>query len=77
MVTWVVQGRGMQRLWIGSGLLALSRVAGEHAGIRSLWGEMETVARRFGLHAGVRAGSVSRAWLRQYDVENDKRGDDP
>ena len=66
----------MQRLGIGSGLLSFSWVGGEHSGIRLVWGELGTIARRLGLHPGVRAGSVSSAWLRQYDVENDKRGAD-
>jgi hypothetical protein len=66
----------MQWLGFGSGLLSLRWVAGEHAGIRVVLGELETVVRHLGLHPGVRAGSVSSGWLRQYAAEHDKRGDD-
>ena len=66
----------MQRSGVGGGVLLFSRVAGEHAGIRLLWSELEAVVRRLGRRPGVRAGSVSAAWLRQYASETDKRGDD-
>jgi hypothetical protein len=65
----------MLRPGIVSSLLSFNGYGSEHAALRPRWAEVGAILRRLGLHAGARPGSVSSAWLRQHDIENDKRGD--
>jgi hypothetical protein len=67
----------MQTHDLAGGLLWFNGRVRERCGVRSLLAELEAVVRRLRLHPGVSAAAVSSGWLRQYDAESGKRGDDP